>query len=231
MNKKGLGGVVILGGLAFIGFIWFRRNKPTIATTQLAQLQTQSNNLATSADTIDKPFEYSQQVIQNQGANPYLPSTLSPAEQAQVAQAVTESVDCGLGLAWSTGTDCTQYNIQHQQMANPTNITTTDCDPPKLLITNVKRWDATYPLPSGSGSLWNVFYKLCGADIAKMLPISYKIMVVDSIGNQEIVVDKHYFVFDSLGGNLPRRPKNAVITLTITSSDGKSYVQTFNYKE
>jgi hypothetical protein len=232
MNKKGLGGLIILGGIALIGFVWFRRNKPSIADKQLQDLKNQSNNLATSADTIDKPFEYSQQVVQNQGGNPYVSSTLSQEEQAQINQAVTENVDCGLGLAWSTGTDCTQYNIQQQQMANPNNVATSDCNPPKLIITNVKRFNATYPLPSGSGSLWNVFFKLCGANITELLPVYYKIAVVDSIGYQEIVVEKQYFfLFDNFGGNLPRRPKDAVVTLTIKTNDGKSYVETFNYKE
>jgi hypothetical protein len=231
MKKSSLGALVILGGIAMIGFTWFRRNKPTTADKQLADLTAQSNSLQAGADTIDKPFEYSQETINNQGQNPYSSSILSPAEQAQVNQAVTESVDCGLGLAWSTGTDCTNYNIQHQQQANPNSIATSGCNPPKLLITNVKRYDAGFPTPSDRGSLWSVYYSLCGANINELLPISFKITVVDSIGSQEIFVDKHYFVFDSLGGNLPRRPKTAVITLSITDNKGKNYIQTFNYKE
>jgi hypothetical protein len=231
MKKSSLGALVILGGIAMIGFTWFRRNKPTTADAQLADLTAQSNSLQAGADTIDKPFEYSQDTINNQGQNPYSSSILSPAEQQQVNQAVTENIDCGLGLAWSTGTDCTNYNIQHQQMANPTNIVTSGCNPPKLLITNVKRFNAGFPTPKDNGSLWSVFYKICGANISELLPISFKITVIDSIGSQEIFVDKHYFVFDSLGGNLPRSPKTAVITLSITDNKGKNYIQTFNYKE
>ena len=231
MKKENIGLVVILGGVAFIGYIWFNRNKPKLADKQLADLTTQSNSLQAGADTIDKPFEYSEQTIKNQGQNPYSNSILSSAEQAQVNQAVTENIDCGLGLAWSTGTDCTAYNAQHQQQANPNNISTSGCNPPKLLITNVKRFNAGFPTPRDSGSLWSVFYSICGANINELLPISYKITIVDSIGSQEMVVDKHYFVFDNLGGNLPRRPKTAVITLSITDNKGKNYIQTFNYKE
>ena len=231
MKKENIGLVVILGGVAFIGYIWFNRNKPKLADKQLADLTAQSNSLQAGADTIDKPFEYSEQTIKNQGQNPYGSiSIISKEEQAQISQAVTENIDCGLGLAWSTGTDCTAYNAQHQQQANPNNITTSGCNPPKLLITNVSRFDAGFPKPSDAGSLWNVYYSICGANVNELLPISYKITVVDSIGSQEIFVDKHYFVFDSLGGNLPRRPKSAVVTLSITDNKGKSYIQTFNYK-
>ena len=60
MKKSSLGALVILGGIAMIGFTWFRRNKPTTADTQLADLTAQSNSLQAGADTIDKPFEYSQ---------------------------------------------------------------------------------------------------------------------------------------------------------------------------
>jgi len=231
MKKSNLGALVILGGIAIIGFVWFRRNKPTTADEQLADLTTQSISLQAGADTIDKPFEYSQDTINNQGQNPYAPSILSPAEQQQVNQNVRESIDCGFGLAWSTGTDCTNYNIQHQQQANPNNIPTSGCNPPKLLITNVKRFNAGFPTPRDNGSLWSVFYKICGANISELLPISWKITVVDSVGSQQMSLDKHYFVFDSLGGNLPRSPKSAVITLSITDNKGKNYIQTFNYKE
>jgi hypothetical protein len=232
MKNSNLGAVVILAGIGIIGFIWFKRNKPTTADKQLADLTAKSNALNTgSVETIDKPFEYSQDTINNQGQNPYAPSTLSSAEQAEINQAVRENIDCGLGLAWSTGTDCTNYNIQHQQQANPNNIATSGCNPPKLLITNVRRFNANFPLPNGSGSLWSVYYSLCGANTNELFPTSWKITVVDSIGSQEIFVDKNYFVSDNLGGNLPRRPKTAVITLSITDNKGKNYIQTFNYKE
>lgn len=98
MNKRALEGILILGGIAFIGFIWFRRNKPTLASTQLEKLKAQSNNLATSADSIDKPFEYSQQQIQNQGGNPYVDnlfapnfSNLTPKEKEDLAVSVNNA--------------------------------------------------------------------------------------------------------------------------------------------
>lgn len=78
MKKENIGSVVILAGIAIIGFFWFRRNKPTTSNKQLADLTTQSNSLNTgSSDIIDKPFEYSQEAINSAGSNPYTNSTFT----------------------------------------------------------------------------------------------------------------------------------------------------------
>jgi hypothetical protein len=77
MKKENIGTVIILLGIGLIGLIWFKRNKPTTGDKQLSDLKAKSNNLATTADSIDKPFEYSQETLQNQGANPYTSSTLA----------------------------------------------------------------------------------------------------------------------------------------------------------
>ena len=53
MKKENLGALILLGGIAFIAFIWFKRNKPKIADTQLSNLAIQSGNLETA---IDIPF-------------------------------------------------------------------------------------------------------------------------------------------------------------------------------
>lgn len=227
MKSSSLGSLIFLGGIALIGFIWFKRNKVTIGEQQLEEISKESAGI----NSIDKPFEYDEGFIQNSIKNPYSLQFLTDKEQAIINQNVKENVDCGLGLSWSTGTDCTNYNIQQQQQANPNNITTYGCNPPKLLITNVKRFNAGFPTPRDSGSLWAVFYTICGDDISKLLPISWNITIVDSVGSQQMSMDKHYFVFDNLGGNLPRRPKSAIITLSITDNKGKNYIQTFNYKE
>lgn len=99
MKKESIGAVVMLVGIGIIGFIWFKRNKPTIANKQLADLQAQSNALNTgSVESIDKPFEYSQEVINNAGSNPYTTSTvgnmysnLTPAEVQALSVAVNEA--------------------------------------------------------------------------------------------------------------------------------------------
>lgn len=233
MKKESLGALVILAGIGVIGFVWFRRNKPTTADKQLADLTAQSNSLKSdNIDTIDKPFEYSQETIKTKDKNPFTSdwSLLSKEEQAQISQAVTENVNCGFGLTW-TNTDCTDYNIRQQQQANPNNVNTSSCNPPKLLITNVERYDAGFPKPGDNGSLWAVYYKICGGSANDLPAKSYKITVIDSVGSQEIVVDNNFIVTDSFGGNLPRRPKTAVINLSLTDKNGKNYIQTFNYKE
>jgi hypothetical protein len=227
MKNSSLGSLIFLAGISLVGFIWFKRNKVTIGEQQLEKISKESAGI----NSIDKPFKYDEGFIQNSIKNPYSLQFLTDKEQAIINQNVKENVDCGLGLSWSTGTDCSNYNIRQQEMANPTNIVTSGCNPPKLLITNVKRFNAGFPTPRDNGSLWSVFYKICGDDISKLLPISWKITVVDSVGSQQMSIDKHYFVFDSLGGNLLRRPKSAVITLSITDNKGKNYIQTFDYKE
>lgn len=235
MKKSNLGALFILGGIAIIGFVWFRRNKPTTSDKQLADLTAQSNALkSNNIDTIDKPFEYTEQQKKENLKNPYSSSStwslLSKAEQDQIDKSVTENVNCGLGITWA-GTDCTDYNIRQQQQANPNNINTSSCNPPKLLITNVQRFDSGFPTPRDNGSLWSVYYKICGGSANDLPAKSYKITVIDSVGSQEIVVDNNFIVTDSFGGNLPRRPKTAVINLSLTDKNGKNYIQTFNYKE
>jgi hypothetical protein len=233
MKKSNLGALVILAGIGIIGFVWFRRNKPTTADKQLADLTAQSNALkSNNIDTIDKPFEYGEAEVKNNIVNPYTStwSLISKEEQAQISQAVTENVNCGFGLTW-TNTDCTDYNIRQQQQANPNNVNTSSCNPPKLLITNVERYDAGFPKQGDNGSLWAVYFSVCGGNPNDLPPVSYKITVIDSVGSQEIVVDKNYYGVFKLTGNLARNPKTAVINLSITDKKGKNYIQTFNYKE
>jgi hypothetical protein len=63
MKKENIGMLVILGGVAIIGFFWFKRNKPQLAKSQLADLTAQSADLSAGARGIDKPFVYSQNAI------------------------------------------------------------------------------------------------------------------------------------------------------------------------
>jgi len=76
MKKESIGMLVILGGVAIIGFFWFKRNKPQLSTSQLADLNAQSADLSTGAYGIDKPFVYSQDAINSAGSNPYSTSTV-----------------------------------------------------------------------------------------------------------------------------------------------------------
>ena len=80
MKKVNLGSAVILIGVAIIGFIWFKKNKPTISNKQLANITNKSNALNTgSAGKIDKPIDVPKGVdLQgNIGANPYVISPIN----------------------------------------------------------------------------------------------------------------------------------------------------------
>jgi hypothetical protein len=79
MKKGNLGILIILGGVALMGYVWFKKNKPSISDKQLADLTAQSNALNTGrVETIDKPFQYTQEQINNAGSNPYSQNTFSP---------------------------------------------------------------------------------------------------------------------------------------------------------
>ena len=81
MKKENLGALVILAGIGVIGFIWFKRNKPTTADKQLADLTAQSNALNTgSTGDLDKPFEYTEEQKSSAGRNPYAYSFYSENE-------------------------------------------------------------------------------------------------------------------------------------------------------
>ena len=81
MKKENLGALVILAGIGVIGFIWFKRNKPTTADKQLADLTAQSNALNTgSTADLDKPFEYTEEQKSSAVRNPYAYSFYSENE-------------------------------------------------------------------------------------------------------------------------------------------------------
>ena len=50
-TKNKIGALVVLGGIALLGAYWFKKNKPTIATSQAKALQKQLN-------LQDKPCDY-----------------------------------------------------------------------------------------------------------------------------------------------------------------------------
>lgn len=93
MKKESIGALVILGGVAIIGYFWFKKNKPSLSQEQLAKLTAESNSLKAGAETIDKPFEYSQEAINNAGSNPYsasnvVMSNLTPKEVEDIRASI-----------------------------------------------------------------------------------------------------------------------------------------------
>jgi hypothetical protein len=121
MKKQNIGAVVILAGIGIIGFIWFKRNKPTTADKQLADLTVRSNALNTgSAESIDKPFEYSQETINSAGSNPYTISTvgdmysnLTPAQIKDLGEAVNQACPSCANLDF--GANITNQIAQNMQ--------------------------------------------------------------------------------------------------------------------
>jgi hypothetical protein len=55
MNKTNLGSAIILIGVAVIGFIWFKKNKPTIANKQLEDIK-KNQYYSQLNEKIDVPF-------------------------------------------------------------------------------------------------------------------------------------------------------------------------------
>lgn len=96
MEKQGIGLSVILVGIAIIGYVWFKRNKPTTAKKQEEDLKVVSNEIiGGGAKSIDKPFQYSITQTQNQDTNPYVMNTvdikydnLSPKEKEDLRKAI-----------------------------------------------------------------------------------------------------------------------------------------------
>jgi hypothetical protein len=129
MKKQNIGAFVILAGIGIIGFIWFKRNKPTTDVKQLANLQTQSNALNTgSAESIDKPFEYNQQAINNAGSNPYSSSTvgdmfsnLTPAQVKDLKDAVNQTCP-SCGSLDNIGTNQIAINMQNADFSQLGNL-------------------------------------------------------------------------------------------------------------
>jgi hypothetical protein len=234
MKNSSLGSLIFLAGISLIGFIWFKRNKVTIGEQQLQEISKES----ASINSIDKPFEYNEGVIQNSIKNPYLSSSISDKDQSIINQGVKESIDCNLGVfSIYTGTDCTRYWAEQEKLNNPLNINTKTCTKPTLFITNVIRNDANYPNVTDRGSLWRISFSVCGVDYKKTPPLSIEAIFVDSVGSQKIELKGPNIVYaastyqGNFGGNLERRPKNAVITLSIKFDNGTSVNQTYNYKQ
>jgi hypothetical protein len=116
MKKESIGAVVILAGVAIIGFIWFKRNKPTTDVKQLANLQAQSNALsAGNVESIDKPFEYSQEIINTAGANPYSNSTFTMG--ALTPQQIKDIQD-SIGTIFDPSTMVSNQIAQNMQNAD-----------------------------------------------------------------------------------------------------------------
>ena len=130
MKKESLGALIILAGIGVIGFIWFKRNKPTTADKQLADLTAQSNALNTgSTGDLDKPFEYTEDEKSRAGKNPYTYSfysdkevkdwykNMTPAELEAFKKSIGNIADPS-----AIGTNQIAINMQNADFSNLGNI-------------------------------------------------------------------------------------------------------------
>jgi hypothetical protein len=105
MNKMSLGVLLIVGGIAYLGYVYFKKNKPKLSATQQKELAALSANLATSADKIDKPIRYNQPLAQS---NPYTPPSFAQVDYTSLTDQQKKDL----------GTDEIERNIQNADFSN-----------------------------------------------------------------------------------------------------------------
>jgi hypothetical protein len=114
MKKENIGSAIILAGIAIIGFIWFKRNKPQTANKQLGDLTAQSNAIqAGSVEGIDKPFEYSQSKI---------PSVETTFTMGNLTPQQIKDIKNSIGTVFDPTTMASNQIAQNMQNANFTQL-------------------------------------------------------------------------------------------------------------
>lgn len=84
-TKEKIGTLVILGGVALIGVYWFKKNKPTIASSQSKGLQALSNYYQTGSGAFEETL------IKGQGG--YTPPQAGEITIGGVKQSLLANVD------------------------------------------------------------------------------------------------------------------------------------------
>jgi hypothetical protein len=102
-----------------------------------------------------------------------------------------------------------------------------DCEPTGVVITNVQRFNANFPLPSGAGSQWIVNFDLLGVpapDSGICNPYDLLAILVTNLGTQSFTVTDSY-VAPSLGMSLqlPLRPTSASVKIYFTNPVGVTF--------
>lgn len=133
MKTENIGILVILGGVAVFGYIYFQKQKPKIAQKQLDDLIKQSNGLNDTTNVVDPAFNYNNPTTQtqigqantllNNVTNPFTPdfNTMTPADisavQSSISPAVTNAVNIGTStIAQNMASASTQASLN--QLAN-----------------------------------------------------------------------------------------------------------------
>ena len=116
MKEKKIGVIVILGGLAVIGAVWFKKHKPNNANLQSKELTNQLNSIVGGgAADIDKPFNFQNAtpispIASNGVVDPILASysTLTPEETQKLKDSIANALS---GINFSS-LDFSHINIK-----------------------------------------------------------------------------------------------------------------------
>jgi hypothetical protein len=84
-TKNKIGALVVLGGIALIGLYWFKKNKPTIASSQAKGLQALSNYYQSGSGGFEETY------IKGQGA--YTPPKAGEITLGGVSQSLLTNLD------------------------------------------------------------------------------------------------------------------------------------------
>jgi hypothetical protein len=84
-NKNKIGALVLLGGIALLGYVYFKKNKPTVASSQAKGLQALSNYYQTGSGGFDETL------IKSQSA--YTPPKAGEITVGGVSQSLLANVD------------------------------------------------------------------------------------------------------------------------------------------
>jgi hypothetical protein len=114
-------GFVVLSGIAVIGAVWFKKNKPNNANLQANELINQLNSIVGGgAEDIDKPFNF-QNVAPSPGLNlqynsPVVIGNFTPSEIAAIKTVTNNIPDIQQGISNQISQGL--QNVDFSQLSN-----------------------------------------------------------------------------------------------------------------
>lgn len=129
-NKNKIGALIILGGIALLGYVYFKKNKPTVASSQAKSLEELSNYYKTGAGAMEETLI--------KGQSGYTPAKAGELTIGGVKQSILTNLDYRkltpeqiqqLGQAIRTipdtsniGTSQIAQNMQNADFSNLSNL-------------------------------------------------------------------------------------------------------------
>jgi hypothetical protein len=129
-NKNKIGALIILGGIALLGYVYFKKNKPTVSSSQAKGLEALSNYYKTGAGAMEETLI--------KGQSGYTPSKAGELTIGGVQQSILTNLDYRkltpeqiqqLGQAIGTipdtsniGTSQIAQNMQNADFSNLSNL-------------------------------------------------------------------------------------------------------------